>query len=144
MELKATEVHQKISSKMKYIDSEDIKQSRYDACYYEIRSISFDKLNDIIERKNGEDIHLYVKFTKKTNMNIFIYVGNSRFNATQSMINGNDKVILNKNYTIDVEQGILIVAYPKEDLDADFEFEYWAAPFDTGVINRMAVQDFRG
>ena len=72
-------------------------------------------------------------------MNVFVYVGNSRTTATEPIIDDNERVQLNKNYTIDVEKGLLIVAYPKEDLDADFEFEYWVASFDTGAFNRMAV-----
>ncbi len=77
-------------------------------------------------------------------MNIYIYIGNQRRNATESIIDENNRVELNFNYTIDYEKGMLIVAYPKEDLDTDFEFEYWVASFDTGVFNRMAIRDFRG
>jgi len=132
----------RVSVNMKYSESASISRSFYDACYYELGSFSKEHLDKI--RKRGEEIHLYVRFTKKTNMNIYLYIGNSRKNATGSMIEGNDKVALNKNYTIAVEKGFLIVAYPKEDLDADFEFEYWVASYDTGVFNRMAVHDFRG
>lgn len=89
-------------------------------------------------------MHLYVKFTKKTNMNVYLYSGNSRRNATESIVKGNDKVQLNVNYTIEVEKGFLLIAYPKENVHTDFEFEYWVDNFDSGVFNRMAVQDFRG
>jgi len=43
-------------------------------------------------RERGEDIHIYVKFTKKTNMNVFVYVGNSRTTATEPIIDDNERV----------------------------------------------------
>ena len=32
------------------------------------------------------------------------------------------------NYTVDVNKGFFIVAYPEENMDTAFEFEYWVAP----------------
>jgi hypothetical protein len=51
----------------------------YDACYYEISSISaqYLKFDDL---KDG--LRVYVRVNSNKNMNIYIYGGSSRMNAT--------------------------------------------------------------
>lgn len=58
-------------------------------------------------------------------MNVYLYGGKSRFEATQSMIPGNNQANIGQSYSIGVEKGIMIVAYPNEDKETDFGFEYW-------------------
>lgn len=58
-------------------------------------------------------------------MNVYIYGGSSRTTATESLIPGNEQAEVGKTYEIDVDQGVLIVAYPNEDKDTDFGFNYW-------------------
>lgn len=58
-------------------------------------------------------------------MNVYLYGGKSRFEATESMIAGNNQATIGQTYSIGVESGIMIVAYPNEDQETDFGFEYW-------------------
>jgi hypothetical protein len=58
-------------------------------------------------------------------MNVYLYGGKSRFEATQSMIPGNNQAAVGQSYSIGVEGGIMIVAYPNENKETDFGFEYW-------------------
>ena len=54
---------------------------RYESCYYQIRSTNSNF--DLNEIKNvGDGVRLYIKFTKIDKMNVYLYGGNSRFNAT--------------------------------------------------------------
>lgn len=63
--------------------------------------------------------------TKATKMNVFLYGGNSRFNATESVVPGNGQVELNKPYFVDYQKGMLLVAYPTtQGEDTEFEFKY--------------------
>lgn len=48
-------------------------------------------------------------------MNVYIYGGNSRQNATESVILDNQKAQTGQNYTIDVSDGMLLIAYPNQN-----------------------------
>lgn len=58
-------------------------------------------------------------------MNVFLYGGKSRHEATESMIAGNNQATVGQTYSMGVESGIMVVAYPNEDMETDFGFEYW-------------------
>ena len=58
-------------------------------------------------------------------MNVYIYGGPSRFEATKSIIPGNEQAEAGVTYEIGVENGLLIVAYPNEDMETEFGFNYW-------------------
>lgn len=95
----------------------------YDSCYYEV---VLDQ--SVIETHNPKQIK--VQITKKTNMNVFIYGGTSRKEATQSVIAGNQQASEGSTYTIGADKGFLIVAYPNEVVSVqsgqtDFGFNYW-------------------
>lgn len=45
-------------------------------------------------------------------MNVYIYQGASRDEATKSIVEGNEMPEVDKVYEIDVSEGILVVAYP--------------------------------
>jgi len=49
-------------------------------------------------------------------MNVYVYGGNGRHNATESVIENNEAAKVGMNYTIDVADGIFMVAYPNEDV----------------------------
>jgi hypothetical protein len=53
-------------------------------------------------------------------MNVYVYGGNSRSNATQYIINDNEQAQIGKNYTIDVAQGMMVVAFPNENAVTEF------------------------
>lgn len=83
-------------------------KGEYDACYYEI---SFDE--SILMKYDPKTIHM--KVTKKSMMNVYIYGGKSRLEATLSIIPGNNQVEIDQIYSIDVDTGFLLVAYPIEN-----------------------------
>jgi len=62
-------------------------------------------------------------------MNVYIYGGQSRYDATESIVKDNMQVEVGKNYSFDATKGILVIAYPNQDVDTDFEFKYWVAEF---------------
>jgi len=93
-------------------------QGEYDACYYEI---SLDE--SVLDEYNAKKIH--VKISEKSEMNVYLYGGKSRFEATESIIDGNNQANVGQTYSIGVDKGILIVAYPNENVDTEFGFEYW-------------------
>lgn len=100
-------------------------ERQYDSCYYEIGAVelSEDEVNNIKKGVLGVGIQLTV--TKASKMNVFLYGGNSRHNATESVVPGNGQVELNKPYFVDYQKGMLLVAYPSEEnLDTEFEFKY--------------------
>merc|ERR1712080_234866 len=61
-------------------------------------------------------------------MNVYLYGGNSRFNATIPLVKDNAAVETGKTYTIDSNEGMLLVAYPNHEVDTEFEFVYELVP----------------
>jgi hypothetical protein len=39
---------------------------------------------------------------------------------------------------------MLLVAYPNKDQETEFEFNYWVAPYEKTVLDRIAELDFDG
>jgi len=58
----------------------------YDACYYEIVSVDPQTL-ELPSSANGPRI--FIQFTKKIEMNVYIYEGKSRFDALSPIISDN-------------------------------------------------------
>ena len=54
---------------------------QYDACYYEINAESVDETNATAV-SNRDQERIQVSFTKMTEMNVYIYRGQNRFEAT--------------------------------------------------------------
>lgn len=74
-------------------------------------------------------------------MNVFIYGGNDRYNATTPIMGTdmNKMVVAGKNYSVPVETGILIVAYPNENVDnTEFEFNFMV---EAGELNEAKGPD---
>lgn len=90
----------------------------YDACYYEV---TLDEA--VLATHNPTQLH--VQITAKTGMNVYIYGGKSRTTATESVIAGNAQASAGATYSIDVEKGFLVVAYPNEGVEGEFGFNYW-------------------
>merc|ERR1711939_125762 len=61
-------------------------------------------------------------------MNVYLYGGNNRFNASISLVKNNEQVKVGETYTIDSAIGMLLVAYPNQDVDTEFEFVYTLVP----------------
>ena len=51
---------------------------------------------------------------------------------------------MDKEYTIDVSDGMFVVAYPNENKDTEFEFEYWVDTYDKTVWDLVLEFDFNG
>ena len=70
-----------------------------------------------------------VRFTKKTNLAVYIYGGANRRTSLTPLILSNQQPTLNTEYKAAAEEGgILIVAHPSEkDAETELEFEYWVA-----------------
>lgn len=60
---------------------------------------------------------LYFKVTEMENINVYIYGGKSRNEATVSLVPGNEMPSINEVYMIDAsaDEGILVVAFPNKD-----------------------------
>jgi len=57
-------------------------------------------------------------------MNVYIYGGTDRNNASESIISGNGKASVGETYTIDYQTGILVIAFPNEGIETEFKFTY--------------------
>ena len=62
-------------------------------------------------------------------MNVYLYGGNSRENATQQITDYNDPVQVNRTYLIDHTVGMLLIAYPNANQTTDFSFNYSLVPY---------------
>ena len=57
-------------------------------------------------------------------MNIYLYGGSSRRQASKSITPNNEQVEIGKTYKIDYRVGFLLIAYPNKDKIANLEFKY--------------------
>jgi len=48
-------------------------------------------------------------------MNVYIYGGKDRFSATESIVVNNSQPIVNKSYKVDMDTGVLVIAYPNKN-----------------------------
>ena len=114
---------------------------RYDSCYYQIKAVPEQELSKI---KKVISLKIYLQVTKAQNMNVYLYGGKDRFNADVSIVNDNQPVKVGSNYTISIDSGMLLVAYPNKDSETDFEFKIWVADVTEGVIERIMDLNFHG
>ena len=97
---------------------------KYDSCYYEFfTDISDEQMKSLKDEKTTK-IEIQLSVTKAKQMNVYLYAGKSRFEATESVVENNAPVELDKVYSIDHNTGFLLVAYPNEGKATDFEFTY--------------------
>lgn len=93
----------------------------YDACYYEI--LPDKSLSNEYSLK-----YIDFKLTESKDMNVYIYGGTSRENATKSLVSGNQQPAVGQVYQVEIsrEVGILVVAYPtKHSSNTKLSFEYY-------------------
>ena len=66
-----------------------------------------------------------IKITKLKDMNVYLYGGKTRAEATISVVEGNAQLEIGKSYYTTVENGGLLTALPSLDKPTtEFEFEY--------------------
>lgn len=108
------------SNDMKYKKPTSQDQSReYDACYYEI-TLDESVLEEYIPKK------IHFQLSRKQEMNVYVYGGQSRLTANETIIPGNGQAAVGQTYSVSVGKGLLIVAYPNENKqNTEFGFNYW-------------------
>lgn len=117
----------KAGLKKKHVQSNEMRYKKpksgdptreYDSCHYQVNLDT-----SVLDSYNPKKIHLHL--SSKKEMNVYVYAGKSRMAATDSVILGNEQAAVGQTYTIDASQGFLIVAYPNEDQETEFGFNYW-------------------
>jgi len=72
-------------------------------------------------------------------MNVYLYEGKSRFEATEALVTGNSQAVVGETYSVDADKGVLVVAYPNYMMETVFGFNYWveaeAKPGHGQVLN---------
>lgn len=69
---------------------------------------------------------LNIKITAKSaKLNAYIYEGASRKQATKSLTNSNEQIKVGQEFNVSPDSGFLIVAYPTDETEDDFGFEFW-------------------
>ena len=53
-------------------------------------------------------------------MNIYLYQGENRMEMGDNFEDYDNTILLHKEYTIDMDIGMVLIAYPNEYEDADF------------------------
>ena len=67
-----------------------------------------------------------IKITSKTSkLNAYVYEGRSRKEAVNSLTSGNEQIKVGKVFSVKPGSGFLIVAYPTDESEEEFGFEFW-------------------
>lgn len=110
------------------------QNNAYDTCHYVVKAgadagAGFPSLGSFITLFEPYSVKLIFRLNKKENMNVFIYEGTSRETATKQIVHGNEQPELHRDYTVNKDSGILIVAYPtdpdQEGASTSLDFEYY-------------------
>lgn len=88
----------------------------HDGCYYVL---------DHDYNINKDKGTVIFKLTKLKEVNVYIYKGNNRNDATTGLVPGNQMPSIGQEYQVDFHDSILVVAFPNENVQTEFEFEYW-------------------
>jgi len=116
------------STKMRYRGG-DGNRREYDFCYYEIKmdaNMSQEVLDKMKTDAGGVEPRLYVRLKKKERINIYMYGGTSRDNATEQVVDNNGQAELGVEYSVALDSGILVIAFPNEEDDKMLlALDYW-------------------
>ena len=61
-----------------------------------------------------------------TEMNVYIYGGKTRSSAYVNLTMNNTQAELGTVYNVSAIRGIVLVAYPNQDKETEFAFNFWA------------------
>ena len=123
MKLTATSDIQKLSiDSLRYQKTGTFSDRSFDFCYYEIKSSLTDEEAESL-KGDHDSVSIQIKITKATEMNVYLY-GGDKSEALVSIVNNNEQPATDKIYAVDYKKGMLIVAYPNEQKNSEFEFEY--------------------
>ena len=99
---------------------------KYDGCYYLIQ---------VAEEEQEAAQYINFQVLEKNQVNIFIWEGLDRRNATRSVVENNLQPEIGRVYTVPSHSGFLIVAYPNQDVKTELKFNYWTTKtLDSNVI----------
>ena len=111
------------------------KAKEYDSCYYYIHTSTLDgevtaeQLEQMKKESPMDDVSIYFKLTKKSEMNVHLYGGGpNRKDANDELIDGHAHAKLGREYQVSVTKGLLVVAFPNRNKKTEFAFEYWIGP----------------
>ena len=65
------------------------------------------------------------RLNNNENLNVFIYEGIERANSSKMLVEDNRQAAIGVNYSVPIESGILVIAFPDKDKSTSFEFEYF-------------------
>jgi len=118
MQLTATSTEATISADdIQYVNTITVPLTReYESCYYEIKAGELTEEDITQLNAQGPDgIRMKLKINTADQMNVYVYGGDSRFTATESIVEGNAALKAGRTYTVDYQTGMLLVAYPTEN-----------------------------
>lgn len=98
-------------------------------------------------RGNYDELRIYFNLTRSENMNVYLYGGMSRTEATHSIVDGNAQPEIAKLYSIEYSNGMVVVAYPNEQtadqqITTAIEFDYWIDVYDLPGSKRWLFSEF--
>ena len=128
MELKATSEQQTISTNsLRYQITGSASERAYDFCYYEIKSgLTEEEANAL--KGDEESVSILIKISKAKEMNVYLW-GGSKDEALIKITDDNKVAQLDETYAVDYKKGMLLVAYPNDKADTEFEFSYKIAGY---------------
>lgn len=88
-----------------------------------------------------KDGRVNFKLTKRKEVNVYLYKGLNRDDSTTGLVSGNQMPSVGSTYSVALNEGIMVVAYPNEIVETDFEFEYWVTEGNSGA---QSPQDLKG
>jgi len=88
-----------------------------------------------LESQGTDGIRIFLKVTAADEMNVYLYGGSSKRNATIPIVDQNAPVKVGKTYTIDANDGMLLVAYPNHNVTTNFQFTYWVGGYTEGMLD---------
>ena len=63
--------------------------------------------------------------SKSSGLNAYIYEGISRTQAVKSLVENNSQIEVGQEFSVMANSGLLLVAYPPDEEEQEFGFEYW-------------------
>ena len=101
---------------MRFFDYGNQFVRKYDFCYYLIKPDTSIK----------DPIRIYFKLNKAYDMNVYIWEGQTRDEATKAIVFNNANPNIGQTYSVSGDSGILVVSYPNQNaVDTELSFDFW-------------------
>merc|ERR1719498_598489 len=112
---------------MKYVKTGNAADRGYDFCYYQVVSGLSEEEADALKGQE-EGVSILVKISKATEMNVYLW-GGKKDDSLIKITDDNEQAEAEETYAVDYKKGMLIVAYPNEGKESEFEFSYKIAGY---------------